>query len=272
MSCGAIFKSTNGGEVWKAMNSGLPPIDMTGGAAFSGAHVLAIDPQTHVVYVVNLRCVVSASLSQTCDSRVFKSTEGGEIWTEPGSAPIAGYIVQSLAIDPQNAGTLYAQVVRSMGATLRNEILKSNDGGSSWTATNIALPSGCCFRDLKIDPQNPNTIYTAGFGIFKSTDGGASSSAVYPAPTYFSALAIDPQQPSMIYATGYGIFKSRDGGENWTAANSGLRAASIFSVAMDSQNPGTLYVGTTGSCCSEDYGGVYKTTNGGASWRAANSG
>ena len=58
-------------------------------------------------------------------------------------------------------------------------------------------------------------------GVFKSTDGGGSWSAVNDRPDHPSvyALAIDPQTPATLYAGTWegGVFKSTDGGESWSA-------------------------------------------------------
>ena len=71
--------------------------------------------------------------------------------------------------------------------------------------------------------------------------------------------------PSTIYAGGDGVvFKSTDGGASWSALSSGIGAAFVNVLAVDSSNPARIYAGT--------YGGVFKTVDGGASWTAAGSG
>ena len=70
----------------------------------------------------------------------------------------------------------------------------------------------------------------AGGGIFKSTNGGGSWSAInaglqFGSDTHVRALAIDPSTPATLYAgmeRGGGAFKSTDGGGSWSAINAGL--------------------------------------------------
>src|SRR5207249_8351746 len=69
-----------------------------------------------------------------------------------------------------------------------------------------------------------------------------------------------------------GLCKSTNGGGSWTAADTGLpqREGSssfreVLSVVIDSQTPSTLYAGTWG-------GGVFKSTDGGGTWGAVNTG
>ena len=66
---------------------------------------------------------------------------------------------------------------------------------------------------------------------------------------------IDPTTPAIVYALTYdGVFKSTNGGGNWSAINTGLPAAGLFSLAIDPATPATLYAGT-------GYDGVFKSTN-----------
>jgi photosystem II stability/assembly factor-like uncharacterized protein len=97
-------------------------------------------------------------------------------------------------------------------------------GVNVWTTNG---PGGGTIRALAIDPHTPTTLYAgvrgAPGGVFKSTDGGASWSAVNtglpdPSATDLAvfSLAIDPQTPTTLYAgTWFGVFKSTDGGGTW---------------------------------------------------------
>jgi photosystem II stability/assembly factor-like uncharacterized protein len=125
--------------------------------------------------------------------------------------------------------------------------------------------------------------------LFKSADGGASwREAVNSGlpegivDSYLVSLVIDPQNTSTIYAAIYssaylsfkgGIYKSTDEGANWKLANSGLEAAQIFgALTMDPKKPGTLYAATLCNVKPCDSAGVFKSTDGAASWVAASSG
>src|SRR5438477_10530431 len=103
---------------------------------------------------------------------------------------------------------------------------------------------------LVVDPSAPSTLYAGtGGGVFKTTDGGASWTAINTGLTSafltVYALAVDPSKPGTLYAgtNGLGIFKTTDGGASWTAANTGLIAPWVSALALDSAL-GTLYAGT----------------------------
>jgi len=254
-----VFKSTDGGANWDELTVPLAPL--------SCPVSLAIDPQN------------PSTVYAGTERGVFKSLDGGASWDAADSGlptlPNGSYVAVSvLGIDPQTPSTLYA----GSGS----EIFKSTDGGGSWNEFDSGLPSNLWIGSLVIDSQNTGTVYagTEG-GVFKSTDGGAnwSSANVGMSTMEVEALATDPQNPSTIYTgTGWsgsanGLFKSTDGGANWTAADSGLPsdANGIRALAIDPQNPGTIYGGTD----QGDIGppvGVFKSTDGAASWSAASSG
>ncbi len=129
-------------------------------------------------------------------------------------------------------------------------------GFNVWTSNG---PEGGIINALAVDPQTPDIIYAGtGGGVFKSTDGGASWSAINNGltNTYVNALALDPQTPTIIYAgTGGGsVFKTTDGGVSWSAIKHGLTNTDVNALALDPQTPAIIYAGTWG-------GGVFKSTD-----------
>src|SRR5437763_9713641 len=118
-------------------------------------------------------------------------------------------------------------------------------------------------------------------GVWKSVNGGSSFRSVFDQPSVQSigALAVDPTNTKIVWAgsgeswmrnsvsIGDGIYKSVDGGENWT--NVGLKDSEhIVKVIVNPKDGNTVFVCATGSAFADnDAGGVYKTTDGGKSWR-----
>ena len=88
------------------------------------------------------------------------------------------------------------------------------------------------------------------------------------------ALAVDPSSPDTLYAgaLGAGAFKSTDGGGSWTPINTGLSSPFIRALAIAPTVPSTIYAATANFALSPPNGGVFKSTNGGASWDAVNNG
>src|SRR5438874_32924 len=111
------------------------------------------------------------------------------------------------------------------GALFVTSSMTAEGGINSWTSIG---PQGGSIKALAIDPMTPATLYAGtNAGVFKSTDGGGSWSAIntsLPSVKYVLALAIDPLTPATLYAgiDIYGVFKSTDGGGSWSAVNTGL--------------------------------------------------
>jgi hypothetical protein len=146
-------------------------------------------------------------------------------------------------------------------------------------------PGGMSGRITSIDVVLSNTdiIYvgTASGGLWKSSSAGTKWEPIFDNQITASigAVAIQQSNPDVIWVGtgegnprnslngGYGIFKSNDGGKSWKSM--GLeKTRHIHKVIIDPTNPNIIYVGAIGSPWGEHAErGVYKTTNGGKSWK-----
>jgi photosystem II stability/assembly factor-like uncharacterized protein len=126
--------------------------------------------------------------------------------------------------------------------------------------------SGAIVNLLAIDPADPGVLYAAGAegsngvpqgfrGLFKSTDSGASWSAIgnglaslLDTGSNMTAIVIDPANSNILYAgtAGGGVFKSSDGGANWSGFNDGLANLDVRVLAVAPGSRHTLYAGTAG--------------------------
>ena len=125
------------------------------------------------------------------------------------------------------------------------------------------------------------TIYvgTAGGGIWKSTNGGASFKPIFDKYCMsIGAIALDPKDPNIIYAgagesnmrntvsIGDGMYKSYDAGENWVRI--GLDSSEhISKIIIDPSNSNNIYVAVPGPLWSDGkQRGLFKSTDGGKTW------
>ncbi|MDQ3046573.1 MAG: glycosyl hydrolase [Bacteroidota bacterium] len=129
--------------------------------------------------------------------------------------------------------------------------------------------------------DNGKTIFigTAGGGVWKSTNAGASYKPVFDKYCQsIGAIAIDQKNPTTVYAgtgesnmrnsvsIGNGIYKTTDNGDNWKKI--GLDSTEhISKVVIDHQNSNVVYVAAPGALWSDSkHRGLYKSINGGDSW------
>ncbi|HEV3333256.1 MAG TPA: hypothetical protein VG096_19850 [Bryobacteraceae bacterium] len=268
---GGLFKSTDGGATWNAASSGLPAVQASPNEPWPpNVHVnaLAIDPvhpesrralRHRMARERTLYAAIGANVSY--GGGLFQSTDGAASWHAVNSGLPDSLYIDAVAVDPQNPNTLY--VAGSTG------VFRSTDGAASWTrAGNVSN-----VWSLAVDPLDSESVYALNdSGILKSTDGGGSWSVVSPEgtasdpfPWLVAWVVVTPGEGglSTVYAGGNarGVFKSLDGGTTWTLATSGLFATSIYSLAIDPQNPHTVYAGVY-------VAGLYRSTDGAVSWSA----
>jgi photosystem II stability/assembly factor-like uncharacterized protein len=159
--------------------------------------------------------------------------------------------------------------------------------GLEWRGLGPALMSGR-IADIAIDPIRRSTWYIAvgSGGIWKTTNRGTTWESVFDGQGSYSmgSIAIDPNRHNVIWAgtgenvggrhVGYGdgVYKSLDGGGTWT--NMGLKESEhIGMIAIDPRDSNVVYVAAQGPLWSAGGDrGLFKTTDGGASWELLLSG
>ena len=219
---------------------------------------------------------------------LHKTTDGAMSW-QRASRGIEGRVsFDALAINPRDPSTVYA--ASPLGVS------KTTNAARTWAPTGeIGTPStGSVVSALAINARRPDTVYAAlAFGgVFKTINGGASwRSASRGLPFSIggvTALVINPRKPRKLYAAleEKGIYKSTNGSRTWKRTSNGLDPTGIdlffrsfTALAIDRRQPRILYVAACGFGCSpvsndgRDAGaGVFRTTNGGESWKPLNTG
>ncbi len=138
-------------------------------------------------------------------------------------------------------------------------------------------------QDLAVDPKNRSIWFAAvaSGGVWKTTDAGTTWSPVFDSTGDYSVgcVTIDPHDPLTVWvgsgennsqrsvSYGDGVYRSEDGGATWE--NMGLKSSEhIAKVVVDPRDGKTVYVAAQGPLWSSGGDrGLYKTTDGGKSWK-----
>jgi photosystem II stability/assembly factor-like uncharacterized protein len=115
-------------------------------------------------------------------------------------------------------------------------------------------------------------VGTVGQGIMLSRDDGESWTRANPRHGMHSdgivrCLSADPRHPDVVYAgTDKGLYRSEDGGGQWGLLDAPMKDSTVWSMAIDPVDPGTMFAGTG----TPNTPGIYRTTDAGNSWRRLN--
>ena len=269
-----IFRSTNRGNTWTPVNTGLA---YDPGEGF--AHVEVFAQKGEVLYVGT-------------QGGLYASTDGGNTWHYVSSfrkhESISGIVVigDRIYVGTLNTGIWYSdddggswlqvndgfgpQSVReltSIGTTLiagghrlfrkranEDALTPINDDFFVQRVESFAVMDGLLYVGA----------YTNEGELFKSKDEGDSLTGITPEKMRNPVIALAVFGATVYAGTyGSGVFRSDDSGDSWTAVNEGLTDQKV--CALLAVNEDTVFAGTA-------EGGIFRTMDGGISWVEANTG
>src|SRR5262245_17054644 len=190
------------------------------------------------------------------NSGLFESTNGGNDWkplTKGVPAFEQGLSRIGITIAPSNPSRMFATV--SSGPQTAG-LYRSDDAGQSWyrvTENQIIVTRGDDFAEVKVDPKNPDIVYTASIVTWKSTDGGKTFSALRGAPggDDYHRIWINPDNPDVILiASDQGAIVTVNGGQTWSSWYN-QPTAQFYHVSTDNAFPYRVCGGQqeSGSAC-----------------------
>src|SRR5271155_2095724 len=236
-----VFVGSASGGVWKSVNGGTTYRPVFDREDVQSIGAVAIDPSNpKTVWVGTGESWVRNSVS--VGDGVYKSTDGGENWTNVGLKDSEH--IAKILVDPTNGNDVLACATGHLwDDNDERGVFQTTDGGKTWkkVLAGVNGSSGCAM--IARSAQEPKTIYAAmwdfrrqgwtfrsggpGSGLFKSTDGGAhwnevsSNKGLPPKPWGRVAVQVAPSKPQVVYANveaekGRGLYRSDDSGATWT--------------------------------------------------------
>ena len=226
-----VFRSKDGGKTWQKV---LYRNDR------SGAVDLVMDPHNPDVLFAAIWDANRTSWGLTSGgpgSGLFKSTDGGDNWTEITRNPglpkgIVGKI--GVTISGADANRVYAIVENADGG-----VFVSDDSGANWKKVSEdrrLRQRAFYYSRIYADPKAKDTVYVLNTGFYKSTDGGKTYKTIRVPHGDNHDLWMDPANPErMIESNDGGAAVSTNGGQSWT--NEEYPTAQLYHVAVTKDIP-----------------------------------
>ncbi len=236
-----VFLSTDGG---KTFTKTLYKDENTGGA---DVHIDPQNPQNVYASLWEARegPWENAAWNGT-GGGLWKSIDGGKTWLQLGGGLPNDIVQANLSIAANAPQTLFAAV----GTPKKVQLYKSTDAGANWSvATEDARPAGRIgggdLPVVRIDPQNPKTVYATSTVCWKSTDGGKTWEGWRGAPggDDYQNLWISPNDSNVVaLASDQGAIVTVNGGATWSSWYN-QSTAQLYHVSADNSFPYRLYSG-----------------------------
>jgi photosystem II stability/assembly factor-like uncharacterized protein len=295
-----VYVGAASGGVWKSVNGGTTFKPMFDKQTAQSIGAIAIDPKNpKTIWAGTGESWTRNSVS--VGDGIYKSTDGGESWTNMGLKDSER--IAKILIDPSDSNTVYACVPGKLWSDSEERgLYKTTDGGGTWNKILKGgnLSTGCSM--ISLDPANPKTIYAglwdfrrkgwtfrsggenatapSGSGLFVSSDGGVTwndldekSAKGLPAkPWGRVAVSVAPSKPNVVYAliesNRSALFRSDDGGKTWQEHDRSnwmvWRPFYFGNLIVDPKNENKLYKPDLVLIMSEDGGKSFSVISQGA--------
>ncbi len=230
-----VFRSKDGGKTWdrvlfKSNKAGAVDLSMD-----------ASNPNVLYAAIWEAKRTPYSLESGGPDSGLWKSTDGGDTWTDISRNTglpkgVLGRI--GVTISPANPERVWAIVEAEDGGVFR-----SDNGGRNWTKVNEGRnlrQRAWYYTHIFADPKSADTVYVLNVGFHKSIDGGRTYTTLQPPHGDNHDLWIAPDDPNrMISANDGGANVSFDSGRSWSEQDQAT--AQFYRVALDNDFPYHVY-------------------------------
>ena len=231
-----VYRTTDGGRTWDLVlhrNEDTGAIDLS---------LDAKNPRILYATLWQARRYPHTLVSGGPGSGIFRSTDGGDTWTEITRAkgfPQGVLGRMGITASPARPGRVYACIEAEDGGLFR-----SDDGGDTWIPTcrdRELLTRAWYYEHVFADPVDADTVYVMNLKFLKFVDGGHAFTAIEVPHGDNHDLWIDPANPRrMIAGHDGGACVSLDGGLTWSSVYN-QPTAQFYHVTTDTRQPYRIY-------------------------------
>jgi photosystem II stability/assembly factor-like uncharacterized protein len=273
---GGLWKTTDGGLNWKPVTDGQLTSSSVGAVAVSPSN-------PDIIYIGTGETEFRGNIMQ--GDGVYKSIDAGKTWKNIGLKNTQS--ISRVRVHPTNPDIVYVSALgHAFGPNEERGVFKTIDGGKTWNKV-LYVNDKAGAEDLVLDPQNPETIYTsiwevyrtpykmwADIGtaaLYKSSNGGAtwqmlSKNPGMPKVVGKIGVTVSPVDSNRVWAIvespDGGLYRSDDGGANWKLVNNErkLRQRAFYysRIVADPKDKNSIYGLNVN---------FYKSTDGGVSFK-----
>ena len=272
-----VYCSRDGGTTWAQM------VTQTMNTA---VYALAADPTNFDIMYAGVNGGPCSNGPPICPAgtyfnttgAIYKTTDGGVTWTELNALYVEDLRVNMLHVDEQNPNIVLAGTFSKLpntqsgagnfGNLAQIGLLRSTDGGRTWTASTSGMtsdPREQALLAMKAAPRNGNRVYVTASSnrSYWSDDGGRT----FHNATRMTTFAFDPQDATglhMLGCNGASIMESRDGGATWTVKSPtpgfvAFERGVPTDIEWSRTNPNTVFLSANSAT-------LYKSMDAGATW------
>ncbi|MGB5170243.1 MAG: glycosyl hydrolase [Eudoraea sp.] len=276
---GGLWKTTDGGNEWKAVTDGQVTSSSVGAVAIA-------ETNPDIVYIGMGEVQLRGSITQ--GDGVYKTVDGGKTWRHLGLNETQA--VARIRIHPTNPDIVYvAALGHPYGDNEERGVFRSNNGGNSWEKVLYVGPKAGAV-DLIIDRNNPKVLYASTWQVYrkawkmwggggesklwKSVDSGdtwtelSNNPGMPEGPIGKIGVTVSPVDSNRVWAiveaNEGGVFRSEDAGLTWERTNDErkLRQRAFYysRIYADPWDKETVYCLNTGFYKSTDGGKTFDVT------------
>ena len=239
------YVSTASGGLWKTTNNGV-----TFGPLFQHENTISIGDIAVSQSNPDILWVGTGENnprnSTSWGDGVYKSTDGGQSWTNVGLR--GTFQVGRIAVHPDDPDVVYVGALgRLWGPNEERGVFKTTDGGRTWSKV-LYISEDTGFIELQMNPGDPDQLLAAAYQRRRDAFEGGEP-----------AISSGPES---------GVYKTVDGGQTWYGVTDGLPSGDMgrTGITYHRNNPDIVYLQTGGSRIEDDSNGIYRSDDAGESW------